>query len=287
MLKDLLAAGRIANLPTVWTNVLVGAALAGGNWDIGQLTCLALVMLAGSFLYVAGCFYNDYYDRHWDAEHKPERAIPSGRISASLLGWLVLIFAVLGTLVCCSFGLGPGLVALWIIGFIFIYTRIHKRTAFAILPMGACRAGLYFLGFVSMGDVALQPKIIIPALGLISYIAGITLVARSEATNTLPSGAKWFGFLLLSAPIITHSLPISLLTVVYVIGGGALLYLLKVTVEDSVGGFVSLSLAGICVIDGFLLFNLGAEALPVWLNIVIIVAGFLLCRLLQRIAPAT
>jgi len=285
MFKDLLAAGRIANLPTVWTNVLVGAALVGSNLE--QATRLSLVMLAGSLLYVAGCFYNDYYDRHWDAEHKPERAIPSGRLSASLLRSLVLIFTALGTGLCFSFGLGAGLVALWIIGFIIIYTRTHKRTAFAILPMGACRAGLYFLGFVSMGDVALQLKIIIPALGLISYIAGITLVARSEATNTLPSGAKWFGLLLLSAPIVTHSLPISLLTVVYMISGGVLLYLLKVTAEKSVGSFVSLSLAGICIIDGFLLLNLRVEALPGWLSIVILIAGFLLCRLLQRIAPAT
>jgi len=95
MIKDLLAAGRIANLPTVWTNVLVGAALVmvGQTWDYSQRGRLALVMLAGSLLYVAGCFYNDYYDRHWDAEHKPERAIPSGRLSASLLGWLILLFA--------------------------------------------------------------------------------------------------------------------------------------------------------------------------------------------------
>ncbi len=31
-LATLLRLGRVSNLPTVWTNVLAGAVLAGGDW---------------------------------------------------------------------------------------------------------------------------------------------------------------------------------------------------------------------------------------------------------------
>ena len=107
MLKDLLAAGRIANLPTVWTNVLVGASVGVasgfGEWSIR----LAIAMVAGSLLYVAGCFYNDFYDRHWDAEHKPDRAIPSGRLKPVILGWLIVAFTLLVAGLCFFMGFTP------------------------------------------------------------------------------------------------------------------------------------------------------------------------------------
>ena len=70
--------GRISNLPTVWTNVLVGVMLAGGSLAD---TRLALLMLALSLFYVGGMFLNDAFDRDFDAKHRPERPIPSGQVS--------------------------------------------------------------------------------------------------------------------------------------------------------------------------------------------------------------
>ncbi len=302
MVRDLLAAGRIANLPTVWTNVLVGAvlALAGSttNLEGALLARLFVVMLAGSLLYVAGCFYNDYYDREWDAEHKPERAIPAGRLSEELLLQLIQILGVLGVVLSFILGFFSGLASLWIVLFVYVYTRLHKQTAFAILPMGLCRAGLYFLGFISVKEVlpeveafslsVLSPTYL-PALGLILYIAGITLVARSEATNSLPKGAKWLGLLFLSAPIFTHVIYTGTLagSYGYLLGGIGLVLAGKILVEDSVGNFVSLCLASICLIDGFLLLNiLPSEVHPV-IGITILLVSFLLARTLQRVAPAT
>ena len=34
-LSDLAYLGRVSNLPTVWTNVLAGVVLAGGEWQAG------------------------------------------------------------------------------------------------------------------------------------------------------------------------------------------------------------------------------------------------------------
>src|ERR1700685_242187 len=75
----LLRLGRVSNLPTVWTNVLVGAVLSGGDWRGWQL---GLMLVAMSLFYVGGMYLNDYFDRAIDARERPEPPIPSGEISA-------------------------------------------------------------------------------------------------------------------------------------------------------------------------------------------------------------
>ncbi|MBF0375745.1 MAG: UbiA family prenyltransferase, partial [Alphaproteobacteria bacterium] len=72
--------GRVSNLPTVWTNVLAGATLAGGLPDGAGLFAL---LVAATLLYVGGMFLNDAFDRHVDALTRPERPIPSGEVPAA------------------------------------------------------------------------------------------------------------------------------------------------------------------------------------------------------------
>src|SRR5262245_47835289 len=70
--------GRASNLPTVWTNVLAGTVLAGGQPWTGS------TLLAGigvSLLYVSGMYLNDAFDRDIDAKERPTRPIPAGLIS--------------------------------------------------------------------------------------------------------------------------------------------------------------------------------------------------------------
>ena len=74
--------GRVSNLPTVWTNVLAGAALAGAAVGPGRL---ALPLVACSLFYPGGMYLNHAFDREIDARERPERPIPSGRITARRL----------------------------------------------------------------------------------------------------------------------------------------------------------------------------------------------------------
>src|SRR5262245_15143087 len=72
--------GRVSNLPTIWSNVLVGRVLAGGQpWRPATL----LVMLAVSLLYVGGMYLNDAFDRDIDARERPTRPIPAGLVAAN------------------------------------------------------------------------------------------------------------------------------------------------------------------------------------------------------------
>ena len=60
--RTALRLGRVSNLPTVWTNVIAGAALA--TLEI-PWKAVVPVALAASLLYVAGMFLNDAFDVRW------------------------------------------------------------------------------------------------------------------------------------------------------------------------------------------------------------------------------
>src|SRR5476649_1795380 len=78
-LRTLLVLGRVSNLPTVWSNCLAGWWLGGG----GNYRKLPLLLLGLSALYIGGMYLNDAFDEDFDRQRRPERPIPSGKISAA------------------------------------------------------------------------------------------------------------------------------------------------------------------------------------------------------------
>lgn len=115
--QALLATGRIANLPTVWSNVIVGFYLIfflsdsvnGPSHDYGFTNSknhiapwlIAFTLFSASCLYVAGCMLGDYKDSQFDAIHRPNRPIPRGIISGRLVASLAAILFGLGLVIGC------------------------------------------------------------------------------------------------------------------------------------------------------------------------------------------
>ncbi len=94
-LRDALILGRVSNLPTVWTNMLVGLVLAGGVVGGAAADAKTLpLLLALSLFYVGGMYLNDAFDAALDALERPERPIPSGRVGRGTV--FALGFAMLG-----------------------------------------------------------------------------------------------------------------------------------------------------------------------------------------------
>lgn len=329
-LIDLLAMGRVANLPTVVSNVLVGCLLGlifQNNWQ--GLHPLIAPCIAGCLLYLGGCFLNDWKDSQWDAKHKPDRPIPSHRWSQRSILTLSFLLILTGLLVAIKINTSSLVVAFLITIAICIYTHIHKKTAWSIIPMGACRALLYYLGFFSQTDMTrmmaefsfgfsayshdsyyltlhLASFVIfaIPSLGILSYIAGLSLLARFEAKGSLSRSNKVVALFLLFLPALTHSfigalrVPIiSLLaTIPFIICVIASARLIKKSVAQG----VSLLLASITSLDLIIFIPLAYSdefsrihfSSSTTLNQLLIfpaaaVIAFFLSLLLQRIAPAT
>ena len=183
-LRTALQLGRVSNLPTVWTNTLTGAVLAGAT---GFGAGFAVMLLAFTLFYTGGMFLNDAFDAEFDAVHRPERPIPLGEVSAAgvfrigfglmavaivLLGWVGFGFAP-------RTGAWPALAGAALTATITLYNWNHKKTRLSPVVMGLCRV-LVLLGAGLCFSVDLPAALWIAAGLMLCYLIGLTYVAKQE-----------------------------------------------------------------------------------------------------------
>lgn len=179
---------RISNLPTVWTNVLAGVALAGGSWSAPSVP---LVLLAVSLFYTGGMFLNDAFDREFDARMRPDRPIPAGDVSSvhvfgfgfGMLGFGLGILLAIG-LMSGSTGWGAASAGLLLCIAIVLYDAHHKTNPLSPLLMGLCRMLVYMVAALA---VVARPGIdvYLGAVVLLCYLIGLTYAAKKEHLNRL------------------------------------------------------------------------------------------------------
>ena len=177
---------RLPNVFTAVADVLAGFLFFHDTlepWDI-----CALVVCSSVMLYLSGMVLNDVMDREVDARQRPERPIPSGRISlaaASRLGWSLLIGGVAAAWLASGLvgQLRPGIVATLLAGSIVAYDMVLKKTLAGPIVMGGCRLLNVLLGM----SAATQPWTTAAwmfAGGVGVYVAGVTMFARTEAARS-------------------------------------------------------------------------------------------------------
>ena len=177
--RAILATGRVANLPTVWSNVIMAFYLALtlssiDEFEQKQAFTLWLVFFASiatSCLYVGGCMLGDYRDISFDRENRPNRPLVTGLLSPSSVAITAISLLTLGLLIgglstvsalTITFGIPIStilasnidgialllradqlsLLAL-LVFFIITYALFHKRSRpFALANMALCRTQL-------------------------------------------------------------------------------------------------------------------------------------------------
>jgi 4-hydroxybenzoate polyprenyltransferase len=295
----LLATARIANVPSVVSNLGVGILLGVYEGDMEFSWPWGLIVAAVLF-YISGNFLNDWMDRDWDKEKRPERALPRGMFSP--LAYLTAAMAGMGIglVISAFYGWLAFVVAGLLVGLIIFYTKVHKQAAWSVIPMGLCRACLPILGYVAMRG-GISGTVLFPAVGLLVYVIALSLSARWEARGNLPVQEKWIARgLLFGAGLFAAILPIFIQPSMGWIGlvPFAVWLILSLTFYQSpVSAHVSALLAGIPLIDWILLLPLAKIWLswervesdePMYLIAMFLAPGcFVLGRLLQRVAPAT
>jgi hypothetical protein len=281
-LETLLKLGRVSNLPTVWTNVLAGTVLAGGN-ALSARTCI--VVLAMSLFYIGGMFLNDYCDRNVDALERPQRPIPAGEISEKVVAAIALALLSAGMALVAMFGIAAGAGGLALALAILGYDFFHKRNPVAPIIMGLCRA-LVYCAAASAAVGGVSGTVGIAASAVLAFTAGLTYAAQQENLDQI--GNLW-PLLLLAAPMIA-SLPAlrhGILAVLVYLGlvvcvCYAVYLLARRPVLGSVPRAVGQLIAGISLVDAALLASADAIA-----SAVIASAGFAATLLLQKYIPGT
>jgi 4-hydroxybenzoate polyprenyltransferase len=198
--------GRVSNLPTVWTNVAAGMALAGAPALPARL--MVLLGLAASLLYVGGMYLNDAFDAHWDAIHRPERPIPAGAVRAATVfgaGYAMLGAGVLLAALATGGAVRPLMAALALAALIVLYNVSHKGNPLAPLIMALCRVTVYLLAALALKRVPLPGVFYLGAGALLLYLVFLSTLARKETLHPrLPRmiGTLVAGIALLDAAIL-------------------------------------------------------------------------------------
>lgn len=138
-----LALARISNSPTVVTNTLAGAALAGAAGLPGAGVNVTLTAVALTLFYTAGMYLNDLLDLNLDRHERPDRPLPSGRIGVGE-AWLVtaLLFLV-GEGLLLAVSMQAALAGLLLIALIFVYDAWHKTNPLSPVFMATTRVMVY------------------------------------------------------------------------------------------------------------------------------------------------
>jgi hypothetical protein len=168
---DVLELVRAPAALTVIGDTIAGGHAGGRRFGRRQW----LLPVASVFLYSGGMALNDYADRALDAVERPERPIPSGRISPRrALGIATACLAVGLGLAATGGGRRAFAVALPLVGAIVSYNTVFKDTAVGPVSMAACR-GLDVL----MG--AGGARVAVPAAATVAlHTAGVTAQSRGE-----------------------------------------------------------------------------------------------------------
>lgn len=177
---------ELLRLPTVFTamaDIFLGFLLRHGSWDpVPQFVGL---LIASCGLYLAGMVFNDYFDVAQDTQERPQRPIPSGRVSRRTA--LILGSALMAAGVVSAWLVAPQsrLISMLLVVAILAYDGVLKRTPLGPLGMGACRFLNVMLGasdFLWSESAAFWSAPQLPAAaGLGVYIVGVTWFARTEA----------------------------------------------------------------------------------------------------------
>ena len=278
--RTLLVLGRGGYWPTIWADCVAGWWLGGA----GNYWKLPFLLLGVSMLFTGGAFLNDAFDAESDQRRRPERPVPAGKISRTLvwrLGFGQLGLGIFLLLFCGQLATGA---AFFLAVFILLYNFSHQFFTASPWLMGLCRFWVYVIAGAA-GAVGLTGWPIYCGLALTFYVAGLICIVRRDGFR---GPVSLWSLLLLATPVILamamntgsfrlRAIGVSLALFVWIARCVRPLFL---------GGTANASLisanllAGIVFVDWLAI----APACPFWMNLLLL-ALFALAKLFQKFAP--
>jgi len=179
-IKPYLVLIRPANIVTAIADILAGFAIAGlifyqDSISVNTASIVALI-ISTIGLYGGGIVFNDYFDADLDKIERPERPIPSGRVSKNSALVLGISLIVIGIASSATVSQVSGLIAIGIVFGALFYDKYAKHSSFfGPLFMGLCRSlnlllgmSIYFPGLAENWYMAILPLVFIGAITLTS-----------------------------------------------------------------------------------------------------------------------
>jgi len=172
-LRSVLELIRLPNVFTAPADVAMGLAVSGAPFAAPQIALL----LASASAYAGGMALNDAWDAPLDAIERPERPIPSGRITRAAAFKLAGACLLAGIALAALAGARPFWTAVLLALAIVVYDGLAKGSTTGPVSMALCRALNCGMGVAAgtVSSVSIGPVAI-----LFVYVLIITIVSRFE-----------------------------------------------------------------------------------------------------------
>ena len=182
---------RVPNLPTVPGDPLAGFAVATlGQGEVSWVRVIPVV-ITSLLLYMAGLIWNDCADYDEDLRDRPDRPLPSGRISRVRAARIGGQLAAVGVGLAWISGLHAGLLGTLLLGLVVAYNFGSRRSRMlGIVNMGACRSVSFLLGVAAARPAVALPLLGagIASLGVGLYIVWVSWLAVDETKRESGTG---------------------------------------------------------------------------------------------------
>lgn len=182
---------RLPNVFTAAADSLAGWLLVSGSFAApGRWLPLLGASMA---IYAGGIALNDYFDLEVDRAERPNRPLPSGRVSvrfAAVLGFGLLALGIVLATVSGLLGAATwasGAVAVLLVAAVLAYDTVAKSRFVGPVVMGSCRGLNLLLGMSQAPDLG-GPTGWWIAGCMALYVAGITCLSRSEVGSGRRAG---------------------------------------------------------------------------------------------------
>lgn len=132
--------------------VIAGQVLFLG--DFASLKTTIIGFLVGFFLSGSAMISNDYFDREVDRINRPDRPLPSGRVTVNEVWALAITFGVLGLLCAAYIGIAPLVIALivWLIGQAYNWKGKDSGLV-GNMMVSSSVASTFIIGGISVGGI--------------------------------------------------------------------------------------------------------------------------------------
>ena len=184
-IKDYLLLVRLPNLFTLPSNILVGMATVSSlAFTLTSFTQFLLLVTISVLLYCVGIVLNDLYDFDIDKKERPNRPLPSGKISRRSAIVLVAIFSTIALILSVQVSFSTLVISSILFSVIFGYDKYLKNTHAGPFTIASARVMNILLGTsVSLRSVDSYSQIVTLTFVLIItfvYVSLIGFISRYE-----------------------------------------------------------------------------------------------------------
>lgn len=189
---------RFPNLFTLPSNVLAGY-FSSNIYNEVEINTIILVIFSSACLYAAGVIFNDIADRQIDRKERPNRPIPSGKVTQRSAIILALLLMAISITVNYLISAVTFIVGFILVATIMLYDFVLKNSLFGPMVMGTTRLLNILLGaspnlsnlIVGQFDDGLY-RLCLVCFSEFVYIASISALSRYETNKNPTFHLRWF-----------------------------------------------------------------------------------------------